>query len=151
MVDAAQTGFIAASGYGALPAGYQFPHGLFKVRLTSGPPGTAATVTLTFPSPLPTGTVYWKYGSTLSNLTPHWYIYPGAVLSGSTVTLSPTDGAVSDTDLLQNTAKKKSPTALTVCRISRAGAPAQDQGRGEEREKKSGSDPNLRHVRSGPN
>lgn len=102
VVDATQTGFIAASGYGALPAGYQFPHGLFKVRLTSGPSGSATTVTLTFPSPLPTGTVYWKYGPTLSNLTPHWYIYPGAVISGSTVTLSLTDGADGDTDLLAN-------------------------------------------------
>jgi hypothetical protein len=39
--------------------------------------------------------------------------------------------------------QKKSPTALSVCRISRAVGLAQDQGRGEGREKKSGSDPNL--------
>ena len=101
-VDPTQTGFIAATGQGVLPPGYQFPHGLFKVRLINGTAGTAATVTLTFPSPLPAGTVYWKYGPTLSNSTPHWYIYPGAVISGATVTLSLTDGAYGDTDLLAN-------------------------------------------------
>lgn len=102
VVDPTQTGFIASGGFDSLPAGYLFPHGLFKVRLINGPVGTAASVTIHFPAPLPAGTVYWKYGPTQNNATPHWHAYPGAVISGATVTLNLTDGADGDADLLAN-------------------------------------------------
>jgi len=72
------------------------------LRLINGTAGFSATVVLTYPSPLPAGTVYWKYGPTLSNPTAHWYVYPGATISGSTVTLSLTDGADGDADLSAN-------------------------------------------------
>jgi hypothetical protein len=101
-VDPAQTGFIGTAGQGVLPQGYQFPHGLFKLQLNNVTPGSSATVVLTFPTPLPAGTIYWKYGPTRSNPTAHWYPYPGATISGSTVTLSLTDGGDGDSDLLVN-------------------------------------------------
>ena len=101
-VDSAQTSYVDGTGLGTPPQGYRFPHGFFKVRLINGPVGTGATVTLTYPTALPPGTVYWKYGPTISNSTPHWYVFPGAVISGATVTLSLTDGADGDADLLAN-------------------------------------------------
>lgn len=101
-IDAAETRFVDSSGLGTPPQGYRFPHGFFRVRLITGPAGTGATVTLTYPSALPPGTVYWKFGPTSSNRTPHWYVFPGAVISGATVTLSLTDGADGDADLLAN-------------------------------------------------
>lgn len=102
VVDTANTGFISSAGQGIMPLGYQFPHGLLKIRLINGTAGTAATITITYPSPLPSGTVYWKYGPTMSNTNNHWYVFSGAVISGNTVTLSLTDGADGDSDLLIN-------------------------------------------------
>lgn len=100
VVDPANTGFVSISP--PAPPGYSFPHGHFKVRLTQGPAGSSATVTITYPTPLPANTVYWKYGPTAGNPTPHWYIFDHAVINGNTVTLTLTDGANGDTDLLAN-------------------------------------------------
>ena len=97
-------GFIATSGDPSgksppsLPLGYNFPHGLFDVRLITGTAGSAATVAITYPSALPTGTVYWKYGRTASNPVAHWYQYSGAVISGDrmSINLTLTDNADGD-------------------------------------------------------
>jgi sugar lactone lactonase YvrE len=117
VVDAAQTaGFIPTTGHAKsppnLPVGYSFPHGLLDFTLTGGTPGSSATLVLTFPSPLPPGTVYWKYGPSpaghdcagVACSTPHWYRMPPsqAVVSGNTVTLTITDGGVGDDDLTAN-------------------------------------------------
>ena len=58
-------------------------------------------MTITYPSALPGGAVYWKYGPTPSNTTPHWYQLP-ATIAGNTATFSITDGGLGDDDLLAN-------------------------------------------------
>jgi sugar lactone lactonase YvrE len=80
------------------PAGYTFPHGLYDFTLTGG--AGPATVVITYPSALPPGTVYWKYGKTAPADAPHWHQFPGAVISGDrlSITLTLTDGALGDDD-----------------------------------------------------
>jgi hypothetical protein len=46
----------------APPPGYDFPHGLFDFTLANCTPGETVILTITYPSALPAGTVYWKYG-----------------------------------------------------------------------------------------
>jgi hypothetical protein len=116
--QASSAGFIAASNDpsgkspGSLPPGIVFPHGLFDFVLTSGAAGSAATITITYPQPLPAGTTYWKYGPSPNGFncsggtcaTPHWYQMPPsqAVISGNTITLTIIDGGVGDSDLTAN-------------------------------------------------
>jgi hypothetical protein len=100
-IDAAQS-LTAASLGAALPAGVTLPHGALSLRLTDGTPGSNATVVLTYPENLPAGTRYYKYGPTADNPTDHWYAYPGAVISGNTITLTLTDGGAGDSDLSVN-------------------------------------------------
>lgn len=86
----------------ALPAGYDFPYGLLDFQLSLGQAGTSATVVLTYPAPLPPGTVYWKYGRTQTNPTPHWYVLNNAQITGNTISFSLTDGGIGDDDLSVN-------------------------------------------------
>ncbi|KAB2902819.1 MAG: DUF4347 domain-containing protein [Burkholderiaceae bacterium] len=96
----ASNGFVPASSVGgALPAGYAFPHGLLSFKLISGSPNSTAQVVVTYPSPLPAGAVYWKYGPTTLGGPSHWYAFPGATIAGNTVTLSLTDQGAGDSDL----------------------------------------------------
>ncbi len=80
------------------PAGYAFPHGLYDFTLTGG--AGPASVVITYPTELPPGTVYWKYGKTSPADTPHWHQFPGAVISPDrlSITLPLTDGALGDDD-----------------------------------------------------
>ena len=107
-------GFIPLAGHAkspasAPPAGVAFPHGLFDFVLIGGTPGTAATVTITYPAPLASGAVYWKFGPTPEGHhctgdacnEPHWYPFP-AQLSGNTATLTIVDGGLGDDDLTEN-------------------------------------------------
>jgi trimeric autotransporter adhesin len=82
----------------APPVGYVFPHGLYDFTLTGG--AGPATVVITYPTALPPGTVYWKYGKTSPADTPHWYQFPGATISPDrlSVTLTLSDGALGDSD-----------------------------------------------------
>ena len=73
-------------------------------RLALGTLGSEATVVLTYPQALPAGTVYYKYGKTQDNPQPHWYPFPGAQVSGNTITLTLKDGGAGDDDLQQNRA-----------------------------------------------
>lgn len=100
-IDAAQT-LTAASLGAALPQGVILPHGAVSLRLTNGTPGSNATVVLTYPENLPAGVRYYKYGPTADNPADHWYAYPGAVISGNTITLTLTDGGAGDSDLSVN-------------------------------------------------
>ena len=100
-IDAAQS-LTAASLATALPPRVTLPHGAVSLRLTNGTAGSTATVTLTYPEALPAGTRYYKYGPTADNPTDHWYAYPGAVISGNTITLTLTDGGAGDSDLSVN-------------------------------------------------
>jgi hypothetical protein len=115
VVDTANSaGFIPLTGHPKSPptpppGGYAFPHGLLDFRLINGAAGTAATVVITYPSALPAGTVYWKYGPSPAGFncsgaacaSPHWYQMP-ATISGNTVTLTIVDGGVGDDDLAAN-------------------------------------------------
>ncbi|MBN9340706.1 MAG: IPTL-CTERM sorting domain-containing protein, partial [Comamonadaceae bacterium] len=89
----------AASVGAALPAGVTLPHGVVRLRLEQG---SQATVVLTYPQALPQGAVYYKYGKTADGPQPHWYPFPGAAISGSTVTLTLQDGGAGDDDRMEN-------------------------------------------------
>ena len=84
------------------PSGVTLPHGVVSLTLELGAPGTGTTVVLTYPSALPPGTRYYKYGPTAANPAAHWYEYPHAVISGNTITLTLTDGGLGDGDLAAN-------------------------------------------------
>lgn len=54
-----------------------------------------------YPTALPAGTQYWKYGKTPDDATPHWYTVP-ATIEGNTATFTIVDGGVGDDDLTAN-------------------------------------------------
>jgi hypothetical protein len=99
--------FIALTGHaksppaGSAPTGVLFPHGLLDFVLVNCTPGATVNFTVTYPTAVPAGTQYWKYGPTPSNPAPHWYILP-ATISGATATFSITDGGLGDDDLAAN-------------------------------------------------
>lgn len=96
------TGHSASPPAGTAPTGISFPHGLFDFITTGCTPGSAITVTVTYPQPLsPDLTKYWKYGPTPSNPTPNWYVLP-ATISGATASFTITDGQLGDDDLQAN-------------------------------------------------
>lgn len=92
----------AAGTAPTLPRGFTLPHGTVYLVLTGGVRGSQATVVLTFPAPLPPGAVYYKYGPTAGNPQDHWYPFPGAQISGNTVTLTLQDGGAGDSDRTAN-------------------------------------------------
>lgn len=81
----------------APPAGVAFPHGLFDFTTSGCGAGATLEFTITYPTALPAGTQYWKYGPTPDNADPHWYGLP-ATVSGNQVTFSITDGGLGDDD-----------------------------------------------------
>jgi hypothetical protein len=84
------------------PPGVTLPHGVVSVALHQGTQGSSAEVVLTYPMPLPPGTVYYKYGPTRDEPQPHWYPFGGARIAGNTITLTLTDGEDGDGDLARN-------------------------------------------------
>lgn len=100
-IDSATTHTLNSVGT-ALPAGWAGLHGLVNLHLGGGTDGTAATVVLTYPQPLPPGTQYYKYGPTAGNPVKHWYPFAAAAISGNTITLTLTDGADGDDDMAAN-------------------------------------------------
>jgi hypothetical protein len=98
--------FIPVAGHAnSPPAGVTapaiFPHGLFDFTLSGCTPGSAVTMTVTYPATLVPTTQYWKYGPTPTDTAPHWYVLP-ATIAGSTATFTITDGQVGDDDLAPN-------------------------------------------------
>lgn len=83
------------------PPGVSFPYGLVDFVLVGQVSGSQAIITITYPGSLPPGTVYYKFGPTPDNQSPHWYQFP-ATISGNTVTLKITDGGLGDDDLQAN-------------------------------------------------
>ncbi|MGA2671365.1 MAG: VCBS repeat-containing protein [Dehalococcoidia bacterium] len=80
----------------------EFPHGFFSfnIRLPSTN-YTSAIVTMTFPSPLPVGTQYWKYGPTPSDPTDHWYQLPiGDDDGDNVITITLFDGELGDDNVV---------------------------------------------------
>lgn len=84
-----------------LPAGVTLPHGLFDFSVYNCTAAGSLTVTVTYPAPLPAGTVFWKYGPTAGNTAPHWYILP-ATIAGNQVQYTIADGQLGDDDLTAN-------------------------------------------------
>lgn len=78
-----------------------FTHGLLDFVLLNCTPGSTVSFTVTYPSAVPVGTQYFKYGPTPSNPTPHWYVLP-ATFAGNTATFTITDGGLGDDDLAAN-------------------------------------------------
>ena len=82
-------------------AGVTFPHGLFTFALSGCTVGGAVNFSIVYPSALPVGTQYWKYGPTSGNASPHWYTLPAAIV-GNTATFTITDGGLGDDDITAN-------------------------------------------------
>jgi hypothetical protein len=78
----------------------EFPHGFFSFTIMLPPGHTTAIVTMTFPSPLPVGTQYWKYHE------PEGWIDVTSLLGDddgdNVLTLTLTDGGLGDDDGVQN-------------------------------------------------
>jgi hypothetical protein len=74
------------------PSGYTFPYGLVTYTVKGISVGGTAVVTITYPSALASGTLIYKVGST------GFYQFTNAVISGSTVALTLTDGGAGDSD-----------------------------------------------------
>ncbi len=88
----------AASVGGTLPAGYAFPHGVLAFTTSAScTPGGMVTLTLTYPSALPTGTKFFKYGPATVGASPTWYEHP-ATIGVNTITYSVTDNGQGDND-----------------------------------------------------
>src|SRR5690606_11621765 len=80
---------------------YVFPHGVFASTIENCTTGASLSFTATYPQALPAGTVFWKYGRTLADPNPHWYVFP-ATIAGNTVTYTLVDGGAGDDDLTAN-------------------------------------------------
>jgi len=80
----------------------EFPHGFFSFNITLPSANhTSAIVTMTFPSPLPVGTQYWKYGPTPSDPTDHWYqLLVGDDDGDKVITIMLVDGGLGDDNVV---------------------------------------------------
>lgn len=91
-------GYQSASSVGlAPPAGVSFPSGVVNFTTTGCMVGGTVTITLTYPSALPVGAQFYKYGPATAGAAPTWYVHPATVV-GSTVTYSITDGGQGDSN-----------------------------------------------------
>jgi hypothetical protein len=86
---------------GSAPPSVSFPHGLFDFVLGGCAPGSTIRMTITYPSPLPPLTSYWKYGPTAATPGAHWYILPSRP-SSATMVFDIPDGGLGDDDLAAN-------------------------------------------------
>ena len=84
------------------PEGLMLPHGLFNFTITGlTPPGQSVTLTITLPSPVPMGSLWWKVNTTAENNT--WYSLPiGSDNGDNVVTITLTDGGPGDNDGVVN-------------------------------------------------
>lgn len=105
-------GFISATTLPAPPAHVRLAADPFAFVLDGCMPGGTVQITITYPQPLPVGAQFWKHGPR-PDQTAGWYAYGRATVSGNTVVLTLTDGAIGDDDL-----------SATNGRIVDAGAPA---------------------------
>ena len=95
------SGSPASPPAGSAPVGVSFVHGLFDFTTGGCTAGSTITMTITWPSPLPASTQYWKYGPTPTDPAPHWYVLP-ATIAGNVTTFTITDGGLGDDDLAAN-------------------------------------------------
>jgi hypothetical protein len=78
------------------PAGFEFANGVIAFRVAGLTPGGTASVVLTFPASIPADAKIFKIDSG------GFHEFPGAVISGNTVTLTLTDGGTGDADRVAN-------------------------------------------------
>jgi hypothetical protein len=83
------------------PVGVTFPDGLVDFVTAGCARGSTLTFSLISSLPLPSDARYWRYGRTSADHSLHWYP-AAALISGSTITYSITDGGVGDDDLAIN-------------------------------------------------
>lgn len=82
---------------------YEFPYGLLAFNISGLRSGQMVDVTLTLPQNLSSAAQYWKYGGTLENTTPHWYLVPlGSNDGDNVITLRLQDGGAGDEDQIAN-------------------------------------------------
>jgi len=116
--------FIPVSGHAdspqdTAPAGYNFPHGLFDFIVNGMTPGGTLVLNVTWPQPIPTGAVYWKYGPR-TGIPAQWYQFPVTYSPDRrTVTLTIIDGGVGDDDLSPNgtIVDQNGPSQLTATAV----------------------------------
>jgi hypothetical protein len=77
-----------------LPAGVTFPDGLYSFHIDGVNEGQTVTLTLTLPTPVTSGSLYWKYDGTTWTSIPINSISP----DGKTITITLTDGGQGDAD-----------------------------------------------------
>jgi hypothetical protein len=95
-----QVDFVSVAEAGARPPTV-FPHGLISFTLVDCTEPVAMTET--FPSELPAGSAYWKYGPTRAGARSTWYQFLSPALAATDVfTLTLEDGAPGDDDLTVN-------------------------------------------------
>lgn len=104
--------FLSAATLPAPPARVKLAADPFEFVLDGCTPGSTVQVTISYPQPLPAGAQFWKHGPRPGQAA-GWYAYSRAAVSGGTVVLTLTDGAIGDDDL-----------DATNGRIVDAGAPA---------------------------
>ena len=93
--------FTPAGAIGALPSGASAAESAFQFDSTNCGVGGTVTITVTYPQPLPYGTMIYKYGpATPGAVASSWFLLTGATLSVDrrTVTYTVTDNGVGDSD-----------------------------------------------------
>jgi len=106
VVSSVDGGFLASAGAVTVnqitvtkdkPTNIDFPYGLFWYDIEFLTPGQSVTITMTFPSPVPVGTQYWKVGATATDHVLHWYSIPiGDDDGDNVITITLTDGGQGD-------------------------------------------------------
>jgi hypothetical protein len=86
----------------AVPSGLVFSNGMFGFVTNNCGYGATLTFTATYPQPLAPNAVFYKFGPTPGNATPHWYTHPFTVTGSHTLTYSVTDGGAGDDDGVVN-------------------------------------------------
>jgi hypothetical protein len=89
------------------PVGVTFPQGLFAFQVGGCGSGGSVTVTVTYPSSMPAGAQYYKYGPEPGNAAPHWYALAAgapnnASVSSTSATFTLVDGLSGDDDVTVN-------------------------------------------------
>jgi hypothetical protein len=81
------------------PTGVALTYGVFNFTTNDCGAGSALNFTITYPQNLPTGTRYYKYGPEFgASQSPHWYVLPGAVVSGNQISFTITDNGAGDSN-----------------------------------------------------
>ena len=94
-----QSTFANEAGAGVPPlTDYRFPYGLTGFVLENVGQGGSVTLRIQYPSPVPAGAEYWKYGRTAPAGAPHWHRIPMVSVSADTIEITLTDGGTGDTD-----------------------------------------------------